>query len=197
MPIYAVDDLIPVVDQAAFVHPTAVLIGDVIVSADCYVGPNAVLRGDFGRVLLNRGSNLQDTCVMHSFPGKDCVVEENGHIGHGAILHGCRVGYNALIGMNAVIMDDAFIGAESIVAATAFVKSGFQCPARSLVIGNPALVKRELSDEEVAWKTQGTGEYHSLTQRCLDSLRETEPLTAIQENRPRFTASEYVPKKDS
>ena len=124
-------------------------------------------------------------------------MEENGHIGHGAILHGCRVGYNALIGMNAVIMDDAFIGAESIVAATAFVKSGFQCPARSLVIGNPALVKRELSDEEVAWKTQGTGEYHALTQRCLDSLRETEPLTAIQENRPRYTASDYVPKKDS
>lgn len=197
MPIYAIDDLIPVVDTTAYIHPTAVLIGDVIVSADCYVGPNAVLRGDFGRVVLHKGCNLQDTCVMHSFPGKDCIVEENGHIGHGAILHGCTVGRNALIGMNAVIMDDAMIGAESIVAATAFVKSQFQCPPRSLVIGNPAVVKRELSDAEVAWKTQGTGEYHTLTRRSLDSLRETEPLSGPQENRPRFSASDYTLKKKS
>lgn len=197
MPSYAVDDLIPVVDKSAYVHPTAVLIGDVIVSADCYVGPNAVLRGDFGRIVLEQGCNLQDTCVMHSFPGKDCVVEVNGHIGHGAVLHGCRVGRNALIGINAVIMDDAVIGAESIVAATAFVKSQFQCPPRSLVIGNPARVKRDLSDKEVAWKTQGTGEYQALTRRCLVSLRETEPLPTPQENRPRYTASEYTPKKES
>lgn len=197
MPIYAMDKLIPVVDKSAYVHPTAVLIGDVIVSADCYVGPNAVLRGDFGRILLEQGCNVQDTCVMHSFPGKDCVVEVDGHIGHGAVLHGCRIGRNALIGMNAVIMDDAFIDAESIVAATAFVKSRFQCPPRSLVIGNPALVKRELSDKEIAWKTRGTGEYQALTRRCLSSLRETEPLPAVQVNRPRYTASEYTPKKES
>ena len=194
MPCYAIEDLVPVVDPSAYVHPTAVLIGDVVVGAHCYVGPGASLRGDFGRVILEQGSNLQDTCVMHSFPGKDCVVETDGHVGHGAILHGCRIGRNALVGMNAVIMDDAIIGAESLVAAAAFVKTGFECPPRSLVIGNPAQVKRSLGDKEVAWKSAGTAEYQDLTARCLDSLREVEPLSAPQAERPRFHASQHKPK---
>ena len=194
MPCYAIEDLIPVVDPSAYVHPTAVLIGDVVVGAHCYVGPNASLRGDFGRVILERGCNLQDTCVMHSFPGKDCTVEIDGHIGHGAVLHGCRIGRNALVGMNAVIMDDAIIGAESLVAAAAFVKSAFECPPRSLVIGNPAQVKRSLDDKEVAWKSKGTAEYQQLATRCLDSLREVEPLSAPQSERPRFHASQHKTK---
>lgn len=194
MPVYAIENLIPVVNPTAYVHPTAVLIGDVIVAADCYIGPNAVLRGDFGRVILEPGSNLQDTCVMHSFPDKDCIVETDGHIGHGAVLHGCRIGRNALVGMNAVVMDDAVIGAESLVAATAFVKAGFSCPPRSLVLGNPANVKRTLSDEEVSWKTEGTREYQQLALRSFDSLREIKPLAAPQANRPRFTGSEVKPK---
>ncbi len=197
MPCYAIEDLIPAVDPTAYVHPTAVLIGDVVVGANCYVGPNAVLRGDFGRVVMETGSNLQDTCVMHSFPGKDCVIEIDGHVGHGAVLHGCRIGRNALVGMNAVIMDDAVVGAESIVAATAFVKSKFECPARSLLIGNPAAVKRTLSDDEVAWKTRGTGEYQSLTARSLASLREVTPLTAPQDDRPRFSEGEHKLKHES
>lgn len=197
MPCYAIEDLIPVVDPSAFVHPTATLIGDVIIGPDCYIGANAVLRGDFGRIIMERGSNLQDTCVMHSFPGKDCVVEIDGHVGHGAVLHGCRVGRNALVGMNAVVMDDAVIGAESLVAAAAFVKSRFTCPPRSLLAGSPASIKRSLTDDEVNWKTAGTGEYQQLTRRCLATHREVTPLSAEQPQRPRFEDSQHTPKGDN
>jgi len=197
MPSYAIENLIPVVDSSAYVHPTAVLIGDVIIGKNCYIGPNAVLRGDFGRIVVKQGSNVQDTCVIHSFPEKDCIIEENGHIGHGAILHGCHIGENALVGMNAVIMDDAIIGKESLVAATAFVKSAFECPPRSLLAGSPATIKRELSDKEVSWKSNGTAQYHQLTTRCKQSLVEIQPLTEIQQDRPRFNDSAYKPKHES
>ena len=138
MPCYALEGVTPVVDPTAFVHPTAVLIGDVIVGPGCYVGPLAVLRGDFGRIRLEAGSNLQDTCVVHGYPFADTVVGENGHIGHGAVLHGCIVQRNALVGMNAVINDNAVIGESAIVAAMAFVKAGFVVPPRMLVAGVPA-----------------------------------------------------------
>jgi phenylacetic acid degradation protein len=174
--VYAIDGIVPVVDPTAFVHPTAVLIGDVIIGPDCYVGPCASLRGDFGRLILERGANLQDTCVMHGFPGTDTVVEEDGHIGHGAVLHGCRIGKNALVGMNAVIMDNAVIGESAIVAACAFVKAGVVIPPRSLAAGMPAKVIRPLSDEEIAWKSEGTQTYQDLTRRCLASMVETSPL---------------------
>ena len=191
--VYAIDGIVPVVDPSAYVHPSAVLIGDVIVGPDCYVGPCASLRGDFGRLILERGSNLQDTCVMHGFPGTDTVVEEDGHIGHGAVLHGCRVGRNALIGMNAVIMDNAVIGESSIVAASAFVKAGMEIPPRVLVAGMPAKVIRALSDEEVRWKSEGTATYQDLTRRCLATMEETVPLRAVEPGRKRIHMPEVVP----
>ncbi len=191
--VYAIDGIVPVVDPSAYVHPSAVLIGDVIVGPCCYVGPCASLRGDFGRLILERGSNLQDTCVMHGFPGTDTVVEEDGHIGHGAVLHGCRIGRNALVGMNAVIMDNAVIGEASIVAASAFVKAGAVIPPRSLVAGMPAKVIRALSDEEIAWKTAGTRTYHELSVRSLATLVETAPLTAVEPDRKRIEIADVVP----
>lgn len=194
MPCYSLDGLTPVVDPTAYVHPTAVLIGDVIIGAHCYVGPLASIRGDFGRIVLEEGANLQDTCVMHGFPDSDTVVERNGHIGHGAVLHGCRIGADALVGMNAVVMDNAVIGARSFVAATAFVKAGFTCPEQSLVVGSPASIKRVLTDEEVAWKQGGTREYQHLAQRCLSGLKECEPLSAVQADRPRLGDSGFRPK---
>jgi len=154
--IYAWDGIVPVVDPQAFVHPDAVVIGDVVIGPACYVGPGAVLRGDFGRIVMETGANLQETCVVHAFPGRDAVIEEAGHVGHGAVLHGCRIGRNAMVGMNAVVMDEAVVGAESIVAALAFVKAGAVIPPRSLAVGSPAKVIRELSEDEVAWKSQGT-----------------------------------------
>jgi phenylacetic acid degradation protein len=191
--VYAIDGIVPVVDPTAFVHPTAVLIGDVIIGPDCYVGPCASLRGDFGRLILERGANLQDTCVMHGFPGTDTVVEEDGHVGHGAVLHGCRVGKNALIGMNAVIMDNAVIGESSIIAACAFVKAGATIPPRSLAAGMPAKVLRTLSEEEIGWKSDGTRTYQDLTRRCLATMEETVPLTAVEANRKRIHMPEVLP----
>ena len=163
--------------------PSAVLIGDVIVGPRCYVGPLASLRGDFGRLILEEGANLQDTCVMHGFPEDDTVIEVDGHIGHGAVLHGCRVGRNAMVGMNAVVMDKAVVGAESIVAAMSFVKAGMVIPPRSMVMGMPAKVVRLLTDDEIAWKRFGTTQYHELTVRSLATMREVEALTEVETDR--------------
>ena len=202
MPVYQIDGLTPVVPDESYVHPTAVLIGDVILGKGVYVGPNASLRGDFGRIVVKDGANIQDNCVMHGFPGQDTVVEEEGHIGHGAILHGCTIGRNALVGMNAVIMDNAVIGEASIVAAMAFVKAGVEIPPRSLVAGMPAKVLRELTDEEIVWKTDGTRTYQDLTRRCLATMVETAPLTEMEPGRKRFEMPDVVPlvalrKKDA
>src|SRR5262245_29677737 len=144
MPCYEFEGVCPVVDPTAFVHPTAVLIGDVIIGAGCLVGPCASLRGDIGRIFLHSGSNVQDNCTVHCFPGKDVTIEADGHIGHGAVLHGCTVKRNAMVGMNAVVMDDAVIGEDSFVAAMAFVKAATVVPPRTLVGGVPAKVLREL-----------------------------------------------------
>jgi len=194
MPCYSLDGLRPVVDPTAYVHPTAVLIGDVIIGPDCYVGPLASLRGDFGRIVLEAGANLQDTCVMHGFPESDTVVERNGHIGHGAVLHGCRIGADALVGMNAVVMDNARIGERCFVSAAAFVKAGFEAPAQTLVMGAPATVKRSLSDEEVAWKRRGTEEYQALTRRCLHGLEACDALLTVEADRPRMGDTGFRPK---
>jgi phenylacetic acid degradation protein len=191
--VYAIDGIVPVVDPSAYVHPSAVLIGDVIIGPGCYVGPCASLRGDFGRLILERGANLQDTCVMHGFPGTDTVVEEDGHIGHGAVLHGCRIKRNALIGMNAVIMDNVVIGEEAIIAASAFVKAGVEIPPRVLVAGVPAKVIRPLSENEIRWKSEGTATYQDLTRRCLATLHETAPLTAVEPGRKRIEMPDVVP----
>lgn len=195
MHVYAIDGITPVVDPTAFVHPTAVLIGDVIIGPRCYVGPAACLRGDFGRLILREGANLQDTCVMHGFPNTDTVVEEDGHIGHGAVLHGCVVKRNALVGMNAVIMDGAVVGESSIVAAMGFVKAKFEVPDRTLVAGSPARVIRELSDKEIAWKAAGTRQYQDLAVRSLTTMERVEPLTEVEPDRKRMEieTSDVVP----
>lgn len=193
MPSYAIDGIRPVIHPDAFVHPTAVLIGDVIVRAGVYIGPCAALRGDFGRLVLEEGSNLQDTCVMHGFPGTDTIVETNGHIGHGAVLHGCRIGENAMVGMNSVIMDNAEVGESAIVAACAFVKANSRIDARHLAVGSPARVIRELSEDEIAWKTEGTRTYQELARRSRDSMVEVTPLNEPEADRPRLQVSAYEP----
>jgi phenylacetic acid degradation protein len=190
MPSYSIDGVIPVVDPTAYVHPSAVLIGDVVVGPGCYVGPCASLRGDFGRIVLQEGSNVQDHCCIHGFPDQDTVVEVNGHIGHGAILHSCVVRRDALVGMNAVVMDEAEIGEQAIVAACAFVPAGMKVPARTLVAGIPAKVKKTLSEEEIAWKLEGTQTYQALTVRSQASLREVAPLQQMEPDRPRLPASD-------
>lgn len=193
MPCYEIDGLRPVVDPTAYVHPTAVLIGDVVVGPGAYIGPCASLRGDFGRIVLKTGCNVQDTCVVHGFPASDTLLEDNAHIGHGAVLHGCVVRADALVGMNAVVMDEAEIGAGAFVAASAFVRAGLKVPARSLAAGVPAKVLRELTDQELGWKREGTATYQRLTERCLATMKECEPLAAEEPGRKRLDAGRVQP----
>lgn len=191
--VYAWDGIIPVIDPAAFVHPEAVVIGDVHIGPTVYVGPGCVLRGDFGRIILKEGSNVQETCVVHSFPGKDVVVEELGHIGHGAVLHGCHIGRNVMVGMNAVIMDEAVIGENSIIAAMAFVKAGAQIPAGSLAVGSPAKVLRALSEDEIEWKRRGTLVYQQLAREAAVKLTPATALTEAEPDRRRAKGPDYDP----
>jgi phenylacetic acid degradation protein len=184
---YEVDGVRPVVDPSAFVHPDAVVIGDVIIGPGTYVAPLASLRGDFGRIVVGPGSNVQDGCVLHAFPGRDLVIESDGHIAHGAILHGCTVGDGALIGMNCVVMDGARIGARSFVGANSFVPAEFEVPDESLAVGSPAQVTRALTEAEIAWKANGTRVYQELARRSRATLRPAEPLTEVEPDRPRVS----------
>lgn len=194
MPIYKLEGVIPVVHPDAYVHPTAVLIGDVHISKNCYVGPNASLRGDFGRIILKEGANIQDNCVMHGFPNSDTVIDINGHVGHCAILHGCYIGKDALVGMNSVILDDALIADRCFVGANSLIKAGFTCKPQHLIIGSPGKVIRELTDKELQWKLKGTLAYQNLTQRCLKNLELCEPLTEIDSDRPKLQIENFNPK---
>jgi phenylacetic acid degradation protein len=191
--VWAINGITPVIDPSAYVHPSAVLIGDVIVGAGCYVGPLASLRGDFGRLEVRSGANIQDSCVMHGFPGTDTIVEEDGHIGHGAILHGCLVQRNALVGMNAVVNDNAVVGESSIVAAMAFVKAGMIVPPRTLVAGVPAKVLRAVTEQELAWKIEATRSYQELTRRSLATMVETVALSTVEPGRKRIELPELLP----
>jgi len=191
--IYKFNGLVPVVPEDSFVHPQAVLIGDVVLGHGCYIGPCASLRGDFGRIEIGDGANVQDSCVIHSFPGRAAIVEQDGHIGHGAILHGCRIGRDTLVGMNAVVMDGSEIGEACIVGAQAFVKAGTIAPARSLLAGSPAKILRQVSDQELGWKQQGTAGYQALARACLDGLEAVEPLTEEEADRSRELFHELKP----
>ena len=191
--VWSIDGAVPVVDPTAYVHPTAVLIGDVIIGPGCYIGPTACLRGDFGRLHVRAGANVQDGCILHAYPGVETVVEEDGHIGHGAVLHGCTVGRNALVGMNAVVNDGAVIGESAVVAAMAFVKAAMVVPPRTLVAGIPARVLRSLTDDELAWKVEGTASYQELTLRSFASMRATTPLAAPEPDRRAIELPELLP----
>ncbi|PKP26817.1 MAG: gamma carbonic anhydrase family protein [Bacteroidetes bacterium HGW-Bacteroidetes-2] len=183
--IYSFKGHIPVIHESSFVHPLAAVTGNVIIGKNCYIGPGAAIRGDWGEIILEDGVNVQENCTVHMFPGKSITLRESSHIGHGAIIHGANIGKNVLVGMNAVIMDDAQIGDECIIGAMAFVKAEVVIPRRSLVVGNPAKISKEVTDEMIDWKTAGTRLYQQLPADCHDSLREVEPLREIPKNRPK------------
>lgn len=199
--IYSFKGHIPVIHESSFVHPLAAVTGNVIIGKNCYIGPGAAIRGDWGEIILKDGVNVQENCTVHMFPGKSIVLKESAHIGHGAIIHGANIGRNVLVGMNTVIMDDAEIGDESIIGAMAFVKAEMVVPRRSLVVGNPAKIIKEVTDDMIAWKTAGTRLYQQLPVDCHESLREVEPLREIPENRPvqedfHKTLEEYKKEKN-
>ena len=182
--IYSFKGFIPVVHETSFVHPLAAVIGNVIIGKNCYVGPGAAIRGDWGEIVLEDGVNVQENCTVHMFPGKSITLKESAHVGHGAVIHGANLGKNCLIGMNSVIMDDATIGDECIVGAMAFVKANTVFEKRQLIVGNPAKAIKEVSDEMINWKTKGTSLYQQLPADCHESMREVEPLREIPKNRP-------------
>ncbi|MBI2795216.1 MAG: transferase hexapeptide repeat family protein [Gemmatimonadetes bacterium] len=184
---YEFNGFVPVVHESAFVHPLAAVIGNVVIGRDVYVGPGAAIRADIGGIVIEDGCNVQENCTIHTFPGTTVVLEAGAHIGHGAIVHGARIGANALVGMNAVVMDEAVVGAGSIVGALAFVPARMEVPPRKVVVGNPARVVKDVSDEMLAWKTEGTRLYQRLpaayhaTMRPVEPLREVPPGRAGQE----------------
>jgi phenylacetic acid degradation protein len=182
--VYAFKGFIPVIHESSFVHPQAAVTGNVIIGKDVYVGPGAAIRGDWGEIIIEDGCNIQENCTVHMFPGKTIVLKKGAHVGHGAIIHGANLGANCLIGMNAVIMDDAEIGDECIVGALAFVKAGMKVPARKLLVGNPAQIIKDVSDDMIDWKTKGTQLYQQLPSECYESLEAVEPLREIPADRP-------------
>ncbi len=192
MPSYEIDGVVPVVDPTAFVHETATLIGDVIVGPGCYIGPHASLRGDFGRIIIGAGSNVQDSCVIHAFPGADAILEPHSHIGHSAVLHGCTIRSYALIGIGAIILDGADIGEDALIGANSLVTAGTIIPARMLALGSPAAPVKELDEIAREWKRDGVGVYQDLVRRSLATLRPVTPLLAPEPDRKRVSTGRDV-----
>lgn len=181
--IFEFDGFKPVIHESAFVHPAASIIGNVIIGKDVYIGPGARIRGDWGEIIIGAGCNVQENCIVHMFPGVSVVLEENAHIGHGAIIHGARICENVLVGMNAVIMDNATIGKESIVGALCFVPEDMQVPDRKIVVGNPAKIVKDVTDKMLAWKSEGSKLYQKLAGDCQNLLKPCNPLREIPKNR--------------
>lgn len=182
--IYAFNGYIPVIHETAFVHPQATVTGNVIIGRQVYIGPGAAIRGDWGQIIIEDNCNVQENCTLHMFPGTTVRLHEMAHIGHGAIIHGATIGRNVLIGMNAVVMDRVIIGEESIVGALSFIRADEVIPPRSLVVGNPHKIIRQVSDEMLAWKTQGTQVYMQLPGECHATLQACEPLRELPADRP-------------
>jgi carbonic anhydrase/acetyltransferase-like protein (isoleucine patch superfamily) len=182
--IYQFNQFIPVVHESSFVHPLAAVTGNVIIGRNCYIGPGAALRGDWGQIILEDGCNVQENCIIHMFPGITVLLKEAAHIGHGAVIHGATIGKNCLIGMNAVIMDNVMLEDECIVGALSFVKADERFEKRSLIAGNPAKKIKEVSDEMIGWKTEGTKLYQALPQEMFEGWKECEPLREVEKDRP-------------
>ena len=182
--VYEFNGFIPVIHESSFVHPLAAVTGNVIIGKNVYIGPGAAIRGDWGKICIEDGCNIQENCTIHMFPGKTMILKAGAHIGHGAIIHGANIGLNCLVGMNAVIMDDVNLGDECIVGALCFIKSGMQIPNRKMIVGNPATIIKEVTDEMIDWKTKGTALYQQLPKECHETLKAVEPLRKIPENRP-------------
>jgi phenylacetic acid degradation protein len=192
--IYQFNNITPVVHPTAFVHPQATVLGSVIIGAHVYIGPGAAIRGDWGHIHIANGCNVQENCTIHMFPGTEVLLHENAHIGHGAIIHGATIGNNCLVGMNAVVMDNVILGAECIVGALCFIKQNEVIPARSVVVGNPHKIVKQVSDEMLQWKTEGTRLYQTLPLQMQQSLQVCEPLHEVPDNYPK-PAGNYKPIK--
>jgi phenylacetic acid degradation protein len=199
MSVYSFNGFIPVIKESSFIHPKASVTGNVIIGENVYIGPGAAIRGDWGEIVIEDGCNVQENCTIHMFPGTTVTLKKGAHIGHGAIIHGATIGENCLIGMNSVIMDNVLVGDECIIGALSFIPAKMQLPKRSLAVGNPAKIVKEVSDEMISWKKKGTAFYQALPKECFNTLKEVEPLREIETNRPtqdeNFTTWESIKHK--
>jgi phenylacetic acid degradation protein len=196
--VYSFKGFIPVIHESSFIHPQAAVTGNVLIGKNCYIGPGAAIRGDWGKIIIEDGCNVQENCTIHMFPGITVLLKENAHIGHGAIIHGATIGKNCLVGMNSVIMDNVELGDESIVGALTFIKEGEKIPFRSLIAGNPGKIIKQVSNEMIAWKTKGTELYQTLPKEMFAHSKQVEPLKEIPADRPQqdsFYSSWKQPKK--
>jgi len=193
--IYEFNGFKPVVHETAYVHPQANVTGNVIIGKDVYIGPGAAIRGDWGKIVIEDGCNVQENCVLHMFPGTTMYLREGAHIGHGAIIHGASIGRNTLVGMNAVVMDDAQVGEGCIIGALCFVPGEMVISDRKVAVGNPAKIVKDVSDEMLAWKTEGTQLYQSLPQEMRTTLKECAPLREEEPNRPKQKSDYFTLKK--
>ncbi|MBP6335674.1 MAG: transferase hexapeptide repeat family protein [Bacteroidia bacterium] len=184
--IYSFQGYIPVIHESSFVHPQATVTGNVIIGKNVYIGPGAAIRGDWGEIIIEDGCNVQENCTIHMFPGITVRLEEGAHIGHGAIIHGAHIGKNVLVGMNAVIMDKVYIGANCIIGALTFIREGTEIPEGKIVVGNPGKIIKDASEEMIAWKTKGTELYQALPSEMNSGFEECEPLRAVPSNRPKM-----------
>ncbi len=194
--IYEFGGIRPVIHESAYIHPAATVTGNVIIGRNVYVGPGAAIRGDWGQIVIEDGCNVQENCTIHMFPGVTVLLRENAHIGHGAIIHGAEIGQDVLVGMNAVVMDGAIVGEGSLIGALTFVPAGTKVPARSVMVGNPGKVVKQVSDEMLAWKREGTALYQQLPDDCRKGLIPCEPLRQVPADRE-VQSSGYKPWKDT
>lgn len=194
--IYSFKDYIPVIHESSFIHPLAAVTGNVIIGRDCYIGPGAAIRGDWGQVIIEDGCNVQENCTIHMFPGVTVMLKEGAHIGHGAVIHGATIGRNCLVGMNAVVMDNAILEDECIVGALSFIKSDAHFGKRSLIVGNPAAKIKTVSDEMMEWKTAGTELYQQLPEEMHAGWKACEPLRKIPADRE-IQSKTYIPWKSN
>ena len=191
--IYEFNEYQPVIDESSFIHPLAAVTGNVIIGRDCYIGPGAAIRGDWGQIIIGDGCNIQENCTIHMFPGVTVLLKDGSHIGHGAVIHGATIGNNCLVGMNAVIMDNVQLGDECIVGALSFIKAGELIPSRSLVVGNPAKIIKQVSDDMLAWKTAGTNLYRQLPAVMYNTCKPCEPLRDISQQKKQPAEKTYKP----
>ncbi len=194
--IYSFNSFIPVIQPSSFIHAQATITGNVIIGKNCYIGPGAALRGDWGQIIIEDGCNVQENCTVHMFPGVTVLLKEGAHIGHGAIIHGATIGKNCLVGMNAVIMDNVILGDECIVGALSFIKADSVFENRSLIVGNPAKKIKEVSDDMINWKTKGTELYQQLPAQMFENCKPCEALTEIPADR-KIQTSNYKPWNES
>lgn len=186
--VYEFDGFIPVIHPSSFIHPQAIVTGNVIIGKDVYIGPGAAIRGDWGEIIIEDGCNVQENCTIHMFPGTTVYLRKNAHIGHGAIIHGADIGENCLVGMNAVIMDNVKLGNECIVGALCFVPANIVVPERKVIVGNPAKIIKDVTNKMIEWKTKGTQLYHQLPKICYETLKPCEPLKELPANRKKQDA---------